>query len=355
MVFYLLFLVLTLAYIVYDGNRTLVTKFIIMSFIIIGGLRDNVGSDWTSYYWSYMDELQMDTFVWNDFRDPLFYYIEHLFTLVFKTPYPFFFTIFCISFLLKYTAIKCTNRLNIYFALLIYLSGIFLIFDINGIRQGLAMGITLYSTKYILRKEIVKFVVLILCSSLIHHSSIVFLFAYPLFQLKIQFNAKQYIWLTFIAIASGIIISNSVADYIGIVLGEDYSNHYSYYTEGDAGYLARVTLFGMSSLRKYFLWGIILFFTKNDNSDEIRFYKNCMVVSFFLFFLMSHSLEVSYRLSYYYSMFELILIPMSITSIKYNKTRFLVASITIMFYFYLTFKLVSNPFGKLDIYENVLL
>ncbi|MFK1805304.1 EpsG family protein [Bacteroides fragilis] len=50
----------------------------------------------------------------------------------------------------------------------------FLIFDVNGLRQGLAIGFILYSCKFIFSRNIWGFLFMIILATLSHSSAIVF-------------------------------------------------------------------------------------------------------------------------------------------------------------------------------------
>ena len=60
----------------------------------------------------------------------------------------------------------------------------------SGLRQAIAIAITVYSMKYIEERKIVKFAIVILLASLFHYSSFVFAIAYPLYYLKLSDNSK---------------------------------------------------------------------------------------------------------------------------------------------------------------------
>ena len=360
MIFYLLFILLFIGGYkhlnsTYYGKTSLILVFLL--FTIIGGLRDNVGSDWQTYYNEYCSIVTQSTFSWSAVaKDRLFYFIEYLISRIVQYPHLFFLILFALSFWLKFFFIKNYVHKNIYLALLIYLSGIFLIFDINGIRQGLAIGIALFSTKFIFEKRLFAFIACVISASFIHSSSIIYLLAYPIYNIRWTLNSRQYIILTFLAILLGVFISKFLPNIIEYINGyqEGISEHYEYYAEGVGGFTNKVEVFGIASIRRYVVWALILFFLKDISTPDVAFYKNCMLVSFFIFFLFSDSMEMSYRISYYYSMFELALIPIMISSINSQRFKLLVFIFFSSFYFYLTFKLVDNPLGNLNIYHNIL-
>lgn len=66
----------------------------------------------------------------------------------------------------------------------------------SGLRQAIAIAITVFSVKFIEEKKFIKFILLVLFASTFHSSSIIFLVAYPLYYLKLSDKSKFLFVLT---------------------------------------------------------------------------------------------------------------------------------------------------------------
>lgn len=336
--------------------KSILFPIILVIFLLIGGLRYQVGSDWTSYM-SLFNYAQVSTTSYiNEVKtDCLFHYITAFIAKYMGGYSLYVFLIFFVSFFMKFYVIKKFSN-NVSFSMLIYLSGLFIIFDINGIRQGLALSIIMLSLIFIYKRELLPFLLCILISFFIHTSSLIFLPFYFLSQIKL--SNKQYALYSFILIALSITCSYLVITYVpGILehLSDSYSNKMVYYGDSDI-YGRNILLFDAASLRRILVWVIILYLTKKDRDPFILMLKNSYLISLVIFFLFSYSIEVAYRLSYYYSCFELILIPnilfnsyKNMSKINRNFRYFFY-----IFFFYLLYKIVSTPFSYLDAYNNIL-
>lgn len=78
------------------------------------------------------------------------------------------------------------NSNHMLFSMVIYMSLPCFLIVFSGLRQGIAIGITMLSVEFIKKKKLLKFVLLILLASTFHSSAIIFLIAYPLYRLKMN-------------------------------------------------------------------------------------------------------------------------------------------------------------------------
>ena len=358
MIFYFLFCILFfLSFIYYSGKKYPLTQTAYLSFcvfllfLIIAGGRNNVGTDWWQYKETF-DNYVIDHNYVHASLEVLFYGFTGFIASFSKSFNVFVFFLFLLSFFLKYRFIV-NNSSNVFFAFLIYLSGVFLIFDVNGLRQGLAIGFILYSCKFIFSRNIWGFLFMIILATLSHSSAIVFFPAY--FLLNIQYSTKKYVIFCLILSLLGYWVSLCVGDLLVLLTTDStLAEKYNYYSSGDS-YVSKVSLFSVSTLRRFALYGVVLYFTRNKIDTSTYFFKNCMVVYFLFFFLFSSSLEMAYRISYYFFVFEIVLVPYCITCIHHVKFRYCFLLVMGSYYLYMIYKLVSVPTGGLYIYHNIFL
>lgn len=317
-------------------------------FLIIGGGRNNVGSDWPSYKEIFENYSKYINYT-KGTSDVFFYNFNNLIAKITNSFNVFVFLLFFLSFTLKYYVFSKYSA-NIFYSLAIYLSGIFLIFDINGLRQGLAFSFIFAGFYFLLNNKKYKFFISVLLATLCHSSSLVFAIAY-FFKNK-KLSNKQYIYIAFFLAITGYILSKFIGDFLVLLMGDaDLTKRYAFYAAKKV-YTTEVTWDSLNVWRRFILWFVIVVFTKNDDKNII-FFKNCMLFSFFLFFLFSSSLEVAYRISYYFFAFEIFLIPYCIA---FTQKRYLKISLFVLctiYYFYMTYKLISDTEGGLTFYNNI--
>lgn len=165
--------------------------------------------------------------------------------------------------------------------MIIYFMGIFLFCDMGVIRQGLSISVLLYSIKYAINKDIVKFGLLILLASLFHVTALLFIPMY--FIADHKYTKKQYYIVAgvsmalFIRIRSDIVIK--VAKSIPVELLRTKVVYYA--TLYHKGILERITYTTM--LKRILV--LILFvelLNRKNNDEKTVFYLNAYTLSIFI-------------------------------------------------------------------------
>jgi hypothetical protein len=214
----------------------------------------------------------------------------------------------------------------------IYVTLGFFVFSFSGLRQAIAIAITFYSFNYILGRNFKKFILCIILAMFFHTSAIVFLLAYPLFNLKI--NNKN---LFFVIIPAAILVFCLRAQIFLFI--------YRLY-EGKVGFVEHTNAYTML-LVMIFVW-ILSYIFGSKNNDDLRFnaYKNYMLFAIFFQIFASQS-NIVMRAGYYYYIFITLLIPDVIMHQKDKVTRMIV-SVVLVFALIYFFQAVTS-----DGYLNV--
>jgi len=322
-------------------------------FLIFGGLRFEVGADWTNY-----EDLFLANESWSDVfssnKEYLFQVFSYVFKLSFNNYSVFVFAFFFISFCLKFVFIKKYSP-DIFLSLIIYIYTIFSIYDLNGIRQGMALGLCMLSISYILDQNIFKFIGIITIASLFHLSAIIFFPFYFLSRMKL--TNKQILFsllLVFIiSIPFRSFLKNS--QFIQTLFLSETFEHYSVYATS-TDYALDVPIISFAVFQRFFIFILfIITYKKIIIKDEIKLLlRNGYFVGIILFLIFSFSLEISARLSFYYKAMEIIMIPLIVYSFipKYQK-MFLIIVFTLLSIVGMS-RLLSIPDGSLIPYNNLL-
>lgn len=238
----------------------------------------------------------------------------------------------CVSLYLKSTTFYKYGGLP-FLVLFIYAMPNFMFEEHVHIRQGLANAIAIYSIRYVIDRNIWKFLLCITIGYQFHESIIVFVLAYWIAQMK--FNEMAIGWLVTIAIIGNFTGLNSIIEVImqfmpiGQDKFEDYQNQL--YAESDVAVGDIVKILSVAS---------ILIFNKYAAHDKLYcMFRNLFLMGVLLYFFLGKGI-FGIRLPGYYLVFlGLTLGRMlyayigSITERKFIYISFVAYTILLIFWF----------------------
>lgn len=274
--------------------------------VVIALLRFDVGWDYVNYYRAVIN---------NDIKrfeplSQLFLYIAiqlglpHLVFLLFGIP----------TYILIYSTIRKYSS-NIGFSILLYFS-FFYLESLGFIRQSLAVAICFWAIKYIFSRRFFPFLICVVIATSFHYSAIIVLFAYFMYQAKLQY---------LICILPALFIVRVLAFRLLVSIGV--------YTT----YLEELFVMGGGALIRFFY--IILFFSllvvrgkKIGVKDNFFLFMIGLALSFpFLF-----GSHLGVRLSSYFFMYYILLIPDFVFKIKLKLIYVTIAILFLTMTLYLT-------------------
>lgn len=142
---------------------------------LIVGLRDGVGTDWSTYekmYYYYGNGM-------HGFRhyDRVEIGFKMISSLLWKMGIPFWFANLLMIVATMFFITKCMEKLSVdvYMSMYLYVSFCFVYFAMNMMRQGLAMAIGMYAICHLAEHKRVSFVVFVLIGALFHYVILMFL------------------------------------------------------------------------------------------------------------------------------------------------------------------------------------
>ena len=285
----------------------------IIQLILIQGLRDiNLGSD-MPYYWKYYD-LQL----LYDINHLSFSRYEILFKIVTKiittvtTNKQLYLLMFSLLSNVPIALVVYKKSKNPIMSTLLFLAFGFYNFNFSGLRQAVAFGIIFYSYIFITERKLIKFLISIAIASLFHTSAIVFLPAYFLYNFKI--TRLKIIAIIFIDVAI-YIFKEQIFAFFNSLFYENY------------------TMVVTNSINWMIMCLVIVFicliFYKKIKSKDSSILYNLVVVGSSIMLLAPIANNIL-RISNYYFMFIILLIPEVVYSLKNIKYKFLAESIVVL-------------------------
>jgi len=325
---------------------------VFISIIIFGGLRYNVGADWESYE-RIFNEARFDN-VFEIGIEP-FFNLLIIVVKFFNLNYLYLvFITFTIATALKFQILfKYSN--SFFAALLVYFPIQFMAYDINGIRQGLAIGILFCSIDSLLKRKLWAFLGIVAVAMCFHYSAVIFFPFYFISNKKIR---AKYIHITItLSILLGFLLQKVILSFLLPRLNGLESvfaqKVFSYSSSEEFGQGISI---GFSTLHRLIIFYLFFFFYDKIKLKEGL--KNILLNSYFisliLYFLFSAIEIVASRGSLYYRSFDILIIASFLTIPKKFEYKFIVFSLICIYAFFGVYTNLKLPFNGLIPYDNSL-
>jgi hypothetical protein len=337
-----------------DRKTVKINRFLAFGLIIlIGGLRYKVGADWGMYEYLF-DDINSLSDIFDKREEKLYVFFNYLLKQVYNNYSFFIFILFSFSFSLKYYIIKLYSP-DVFLSLMIYIFGVFLIYDLNGLRQGMAMAFVLLSIPLIVNNKFFYFLLIVMIGSLFHVSAIIFLPFYFLAKIKISNKKIIFILVCSIILAIPIraLVANSSA--LQLILELSTFSHYSTYNDEET-YRVNTSILSIALLQRII---ILVLFLYNYKRIKIKsnikvLLRNGYFISIVLFVLLSFNGQFAARLSFYYKNLDILMVPLIVYSIRNKSVKLFVFIFFLIFCLLGTYRLINIPNGYLIPYDNLL-
>ncbi|NQU80861.1 MAG: EpsG family protein [Bacteroidetes bacterium] len=283
------------------------------SLFLICALRDvNFGDDGVRYMQKYLYFSNVNISVlWTDFltfevKDPFFNLFSKIISIL-GFSYQFWFAIiaaiFCTA--VSTTIYKYSSSIIISFIALISLG--YLYFSMTGLRQTIALSMILISYKFLRERKLVVFIIIVVFGALFHSSALIFLLAYPFAYMKIG-------WKQILSVGSSLVMaflfSNQLRQLIRVI---GWNKYLSYYADRDI----KLTISGF--IIQLLIISFCLFYKKGvlfEDKKNISLYNLLFIGLIFQSFAIV--VAETFRISMYFSIFSIILIPKTL-AVKKDK------------------------------------
>ncbi|MGL4570228.1 MAG: EpsG family protein [Clostridium sp.] len=298
------------------GRNIQAAYFLILALVIIIGVsafRTNIG-DTSTYAGSYSniegrtlaEELEGK-------GDVGFYLITYYLYQISSNPQ---FMIFVTAFITQLLYFKFFLQYRSYLDLQVYIyiaSGSYFV-TMNGIRQSLAAGLVVLSTKYIIENKFKKFLIITLIATMIHQSAIIMIPIYFISRMK-PWSKKIFIMIG-IAVVGTILFYELLPILEKLLEGTNYQHYIQSFKDN--------TNDGANSLRVIVaLVPVVLAYIRRDYLEDSkcnRVFINLSIINF-VFMLFSLQTWVFARFTIYFNMFNFILLPCTICNWKNKKEK----------------------------------
>lgn len=328
-----------------DKNRLYFLVFLLLTFI--SGFRYETGVDWVAYEYEIKETVSLsDAFAknkwdWLSYRLDFGYSILNAVIKMFGggTQTLFFIVAVLTQYLLYLNLKRYTHY--VLFAYLIYYTFFFFIFDLSGIRQGLAMQIFLYGIKYIKEKNFWKYFLVIFLATSIHWTASILILLY------FFANRKVPLILVVITVLFSTVVFSFQVKWLGAIMG-DLLNKLNGYTLLQAKVKGYTTNENFSQERSWNVYSIYIYLrlifvliVSYKLRDKIaqktpyfNIFFNMLLLQFLCIYTFYEFYEMSERFKFYFLISEVVLITFIIYSLEQRYKKQLASIFFIIFIFF---------------------
>jgi hypothetical protein len=355
MIYYLvLAFLVALALPVSRGARNLRAVAAILLLLVLGGLRDEVGTDWFAYKQVFDTVATGEPF--SSFREESgFLSLIQIVVSVGGDFSAFVFVTFALAFGAKVWAVRLFG-VNLNVALMVYFSAIFVIYDVNGLRQGLALGFVMLAGWAAYQRHIFRFVAAMAAATLMHMIALVSLsmwvFTERLFFLKDRYRRVALLFAGCLGCyaAAGWIANSDLSSYLAFV---NLSDRYDHYVDQ---FDTKFSLVGPGSLQRILVALVIAWMI---DAVEVptrlkAFLYNTHAAGLLIYFLFSFNIEFMARLSFYFKCLDLVTLSLIFGAQATLCSRWIFMAFLATLCFAQLFQILSIPEGGLLPYNLVL-
>lgn len=304
---------------------------------LFAGLRDNVGTDWAAYFDFYKNTTNRVEIGYGT--------LNNLFSNL-SIPYNVFLLfINAVSMTLMYFFLR-KNSIFMVIGSLLFFSNLFLYLNLSGIRQAIALSITCFSITYALKKQFLKFALLVLVASSFHLTAIIFLIAYFLPRYKINYRHIIYFSIAFIGVS---FFFKSISDWITLYTLKD-ANYYVHLQEKSES-LLQLFYIG-TAIRSVIVAMVIVFGRKLFQEENFRYFFNIYLFGLAIY-LSSYMIspDIGVRLSSYFTIFDLVIAGNLIYVVQRKSNRIVIVTIFSAIALYKLFGYMSSDYYN---YKSIL-
>ncbi len=286
-----------------DNPKTRKTLFYIVCgtvFLFFMGCRDNSLGSTDTYYYSARMKYAIQCNTWEQFYNPDLYetgFQVFIFALsrIFHDP-QWLLVITSLFYIISIFYFIDRNSEEVSLSTILYVTLGLMTFQLQGMRQAIAMCLCLFAYGQAKRKHLIKFLLLVSLACTFHQTAIVFVIVYWLSQLTL--NQRNVLFVSAISIV-GILLSGPLIKIANDIFDKNYSNSV------DSGGFIAVALYIIGLIVSYFYYRA---HEKGPNSSLVFI----LIVGTAIYLMRYTGVQVAERISFYFQYSQIILIPLTI-------------------------------------------
>ena len=309
-ILYLSFLLFCILQLVYKLRFSKISLLFMGALIFFSGVRVDTGIDYRAYLdiWNYMDPIdKIESFILIAV-EPGFVFLTSLIKYFTDKPVYFYLITSLLAILPIYPTLLKLNIKDKIISFFIYFLVFYITYPFNGIRQGIAMGIFIFSLPLILNKKFFEILLLTIVATLIHTTGILIIVSYFAVCFNIKVKYFFIIGLIFSLICWKLDILNYILfNYLGV--SEVYTE---LFTESTSVF---------QIITRTLLIGLLFYFGIKLNSPIYNKLLMLYMLGFFIYIaLFDHNLLAT-RFNMFFRLLEVIMVPMLLEKTKNIPTR----------------------------------
>ena len=277
-------------------------------FFIAASRSIEFGSDVIGYVKKYDSLVYKDfSIVLNDFlsgngKDPFFYFFSKVISLT-GANYQVWIAILSGIFVFSVSRIIAKESPYPFISFISLLSLGYFYFSLSGLRQTMALSFVILSYPFLKERRLRPFLLTIVIGSLFHSSALIFLLSYPVVKMKIGYKYAIFIGA---ALSASLLFRDFIRQLVGILGWTDTLADYAFREVGlsYSGFIIQLTVFIFCLLYK----------NKVLAKDQANLALYNLLFLGLIFQTFASTIAEFFRISMYFSVFSVILIPKAISS-----------------------------------------
>lgn len=303
-------------------NKTILTAIFSILFIC-SALRYGIGNDYMQYIQT-AHEAYVGGYVVTEFG--FNWLVRIVYTLCGFECYELVFAIFAAVTIGVFLKAMYEQSANFAFSFFLFMMLGFYFQTFNTVRYYLALAITLYSVKYIIdenKKDWIKFIFLILVAAAFHKSVLLVI---PVYFIA-TYKWKNWQIILGLILSSICYLGRNIVLKIALVLYPSYKN--TIYLEGGISKSSLIRLSAIMFIYLFFIWNKGKNIINAPYYRKITFYGQLNILAFAVGVFFSF-LPVVTRIIYYFSVTQILMLPMIIENLEDEKIKKIVKNIAIV-------------------------
>lgn len=244
-----------------------------------------------------------------DFKDPTFYFLGWLFRRFFSDV-QWWLSFIGAVYVGAIVVLIYKESKNSLLSIIAFLSLGFFGFSLSGLRQTLAMSITILAFFSLKNRKAWKFLFLVIMASLFHRAAIIFLIAYPIANLKVG-------WKHIVVFAVVLILFFGAQGTVRTLMQKLLvDTQYEGYIDSQS----TLTFSGFIIQGTIFAFCLMYYPAVSRQYEKANVLYNLVFIGL-MFQIFSSMVAEFFRISMYFSVFSIILIPLAISAESNKKLR----------------------------------